>query len=150
MSRLFQGFLDNMQGMAIIKNSELSPLFVNRLFREHFPDAEFPDKGPHALSQNSDNVDMIQKTDRQALSNGSAIFEEEWKENDGTVRTLEIRKFAIHRSDAPPHLGTIIHDITNRKRFEKHCKTPKSSNRWVSWRAVSRTISITFSEAYSA
>jgi PAS domain S-box-containing protein len=115
---LFQSFLDNMPGMAIIKNHEMRPVFVNELFRRHFPDAHVADKGPAALTQNTDTIAFIRKTDQQALTGGPVVFEEEWKEKDGSVRTIEVRKFAIRRGDCPPYLGTTIHDVSDRKRIE--------------------------------
>jgi PAS domain S-box-containing protein len=113
----FQSFMDYMPSMTIIKDDQLRPLFFNKEFLKHFPGEEWLGKTPReAFPPNV--AETMEQADRDAIDKGLLVYEEQWIDKNGVARVLETRKFAIRRGDSPPYLGTIITDITERKRNE--------------------------------
>lgn len=113
----FVAFMDNMPSMTIIKDEELRPIFFNRLMLERYPAKEWLGKSPHETFP-PEVADEMVRADSQALRDGLVVYEEEWIDNNGALRVLETRKFAIRRQGAPSHLAALITDVTDRRRSE--------------------------------
>jgi PAS domain S-box-containing protein len=113
----FQAFMDNAPSMTIIKDDQLRPLFFNKEFLKCFPGEEWLGKKPSEIFP-ADVAESMERADREALEKGILIYEEQWTDKNGAKRILETRKFVIPRGNLPPYLGTIITDISERKRSE--------------------------------
>lgn len=111
---MFLQFMENMPSVAIIKDHELHPIFVNKQYLTFFPQSDTGKGTPDALRTS----EPMEDTDKRALAEGSIAFEESWSDDCGAVRVLETRKFAIRRKNSTPYLGVIINDVTERRRTE--------------------------------
>ncbi|MBP7233170.1 MAG: PAS domain S-box protein [Syntrophaceae bacterium] len=115
---LFSSFMDHVPAAVIIKDSDLKPIYVNRLFLDLFPAEEWMGKTSDEIFPPEIAGPMI-ANDRLALSKGFLRYEEEWKTIDGLNGFFETSKFRIEREGKTPFLGCIIVDITALRNSEK-------------------------------
>jgi len=116
---MLSAFMEYIPALILIKDHELRPVFANKKFYDHFPMALWIGKKPHEIFS-SEIADEMVKKDTEAMNTGYTCYEEKWKDMDGDSHIFFTEKFRIDIPDSPPMLGSIITDVTEKKRSEHY------------------------------
>lgn len=111
-------FMDFIPALILIKDSEFRPIFMNEKFRQYFPIDEWLGKKPHETFS-KEVADKMVEMDSLAITKGYVDYEETWKDINGIERIYYTQKFAINIEGSKPLLGSIISDITERKKAQE-------------------------------
>ncbi len=111
-------FMDFVPALILIKDSEFRPIFMNEKFRQFFPIDDWIGKKPHETFS-EEVADKMVEMDSLAMTKGYIDYEETWTDIKGVKRTYYTQKFAIKIENSNPLLGSIITDITDRKKAEE-------------------------------
>jgi len=111
-------FLEFVPALILIKDHELRPIFANKKSRQFFPFDQWMGKKPHELFP-PDVADLMVEKDTEALGSGHVSYEETWTDKEGKEHIYFTDKFRIDIPDSPPLLGSIITDITEKKKVER-------------------------------
>jgi len=114
---MLSAFMEYIPSLILIKDHELRPVFANKKFHDHFPISSWMGKKPHELFPSAIADEMVEK-DTEALNTGYTSYEETWKDMDGVSHIYFTEKFRIDIPDSAPLLGSIITDVTEKKRSE--------------------------------
>jgi PAS domain S-box-containing protein len=117
----FRVFMDHFPGHVFMKDAECRMLYVNKRFMEAFPDKDVIGKTDLDIFPSKQAKEMIQR-DHLALEQGSDVTIERLTYQDGTDHLSETHKFRIDRGEAPPMLGGIALDVTERVEYENRLK----------------------------
>ena len=114
---LFETFMEYIPANVTIKDHESRFLFGNKQMRRLFDTETWIGKTARNYFQPEIAVNVL-ATDRQALEQGSMMFEEAVPISTGELRIFETRKFPIKQEHKPDLIGVISVDITDRKQAE--------------------------------
>ncbi len=114
----FTSFMQNLPGIAFIKDPDLRIVFANRYFEEEFQlnHEEWYGKNNEELFS-LDVAEQFTKTDQQVLTQGSTLELEQVTMQDGMKKNWLTYKFPIRLKDSN-FVGGIAIDVTERKQAE--------------------------------
>ncbi|MFX1253330.1 MAG: PAS domain S-box protein [Promethearchaeota archaeon] len=121
----FTSFMQNLPGVAIIKDPDLHMVFTNRYFEEEFQlnYEEWYGKNNEDLFP-PDIAAQFTKTDQQVLTQGSTLELEQVTIRDGVKKNWLTYKFPIRLKDSI-FVGGIGINVTERKQAEKELQEAK-------------------------
>lgn len=121
-------FLEFVPTLILIKDHELRPVFANNKFRSLFPFDQWMGKKPHELFP-PEVADVMVEKDTDAFNAGHVTYEETWTDKTGKQHIYLTEKFRIDVPDSPPLLGSVINDITDRKKAELELRERETRGR---------------------
>lgn len=114
----FLAFADNMPGPVYIKDHKSRVLFVNRFMRKQPLRNQWKGMKPENLFARNHAV-KISEEDQKVIEQGRIDRTQEFRSNDGIIRTYRSHKFPIIREGKPPLIGGFSIDITDRIEAQK-------------------------------
>jgi PAS domain S-box-containing protein len=114
----FSLFMDYLPAIVFIKDEKSRPIYVNKHMNDVLGAKEWI--GTTALDIFPKEIaEQMIVDDKKALSEGYLMIMENVTDKNGTERTYQTHKFRLDRQDAPPLLGGIALDITEREQKER-------------------------------
>ncbi len=120
----FSTFMDHLPAAAFIKDQEGRLVFANRYLQEIFGWKDCLGKATEELLPREMSEQMI-ADDRRALTAGPLVIQERITDAQGAEHFFDTYKFPITAGGAPPLLGGIAVDVTDRHRVEEALKKEK-------------------------
>jgi len=113
--RKFSVFMDYMPAMIMIKDRESRILFANAPMAARFPVDQWIGKAPEEVFDPAQAA-ITRERDGMALDEGYVEYEETRADLAGQDIFLLTQKFRILQDEAPPLIGQIMTDLTERSR----------------------------------
>ncbi len=114
----FSLFMDHLPAVVFIKDEESRTLYVNKFMNDRLGAREWIGKTPHELFP-ADLAGAMTADDQKAMTADYRKTVETVPDKDGTPHIYETHKFKLPRHGAPPLLGGVAMDVTERKRAEE-------------------------------
>ncbi len=108
-------FLEFIPALILIKDHEFRTIFANQNAWNLFPFREWMGKKPHEIFS-PEIADLMVRKDSEAITAGYTHYEEEWIDIKNISHTFFTEKFRIDIPGSSPLLGSILTDITEKKR----------------------------------
>ncbi len=113
----FAAFMEQVNAAAFIKDAQGRLLFANTYLKERFAPAALASPGD---GEANPLFETLRQNDRRALREGPTVEIERVPDPAGEIHTYETRRFPIPRDGAPPLLGGIAIDITDRVTMDEN------------------------------
>jgi PAS domain S-box-containing protein len=114
----FSMFMDYLPAIVFIKDEKSMPVYANKYKKDLLGPMDWKASTEFDVFQKETAEKMI-ADDEKALSDGHLTTVEKVRLRNGIERTYETRKFRIDRQGAPPLLGGIVFDVTERELKEQ-------------------------------
>ncbi len=115
---MLDSFLENIPGIAFIRDSHSRYLRMNKNCYELFDEPDWFGKDPEDLYR-PDVQERLVKRDKEVLEKGYICRERVFHKNDGTDRIYEGHYFSVLRPGEEPLIGGIGLEITDRLKAER-------------------------------
>ncbi len=115
---MLDSFLENIPGIAFIRDSHSRYLRMNKNCFELFEEPDWLGKDPEDLYR-PDVCERLLKRDKEILEKGYICRERVFQESDGTDRIFEGHYFSVLRPGEEPLIGGIGLEITDRLKAER-------------------------------
>ncbi|MCK5131152.1 MAG: PAS domain S-box protein [Candidatus Sabulitectum sp.] len=117
-ANMLNSFLENIPGIAFIRDSRSRYLRMNKIILEFFDKPDWIGKDPEKLYSPEVYENLI-KRDQEVLENGYICRERIFKDTDGEERVFEGHYFKIQMPGGEPLIGGIGLEITDRLGAER-------------------------------
>jgi PAS domain S-box-containing protein len=114
----FSLFMDHLPAIVFIKDEKNMPVYANKYMKDILEPIAWKGTTEFDVFQEKVAAKMI-ADDKKALSDGLLTTVEKVRFRNGIERIYETRKFRIERQGAPPLLGGIVFDVTERESKEQ-------------------------------